>query len=392
LRGKVPGGNTGDLSFKEISLAEAVEPQAQLKKGGGVAVLRDLLVAAVVIALIWLGLRLLRSETALAGVGPVAGKLVQAVVALALGVVGIWALFIVANSLVEHLPTKATATLRPFVFVLPAIAVVSLYLVFPAVGTIIQSFTEVPEGEGLFYNYGQAFADPKLRLALRNNAIWLLLAPAGALLIGLTFAALVDRIKREALAKTFIFLPLCISGAGAAVIWRFVYEWRPPGTPQVGVLNAILTSFGGEPIPWLQEIPTNTLALIVVMIWLQAGFAMVILSAAIKGVPTELIEAARIDGAGELATFTRVVLPSIKGSMITVFTTIAIAVLKVFDIVYVTTNGNFDSDVIANRMFNEMFRFRNFGFATALSVILFLAVVPIMVINVRNLRQQGIGT
>jgi alpha-glucoside transport system permease protein len=372
-------------------LSEALEPRVQ-QKSSAVAIVRDLVVAAGVVILIWLGLRLLRSETALSGLGPFAGKLIQALIAIALGVVGIWALFIVVNSLVEHLPARATAALRPFVFVLPAIAVVSLYLVFPAVGTIIQSFTEVPEGEGLFFNYAQAFSDPKLQLALRNNAIWLILAPAGALFIGLSFAALVDRIKREALAKIFIFLPLCISGAGAAVIWRFVYEWRPPGTPQIGVLNAIVTSLGGEPIPWLQQIPTNTLALIVVMIWLQAGFAMVILSAAIKGVPTEMIEAARIDGAGELAIFTRVVMPSIRGSMITVFTTIAIAVLKVFDIVYVTTNGNFDTDVIANRMFNEMFRFRNFGFATALSVILFLAVVPIMVINVRNLRRQGIGS
>lgn len=370
-------------------MSETVKPKTKATKS--LEVLRDLVIAFAVLFVIWLGLGILRSETALSGLGPFAGKMVQALVALVVGIGGIWALFIVVNSLVEHLPTKVTAAVRPFVFVLPAIAIVSVYLVIPAVGTIIQSFTEVPEGEGFLYNYGQAFSDPKLLLALRNNAIWLILAPAGALVIGLSFAALVDRIKREALAKVFIFLPLCISGAGAAVIWRFVYEWRPPGTPQIGVLNAIGTLFGGEPIPWLQEIPINTLALIVVMIWLQAGFAMVILSAAIKGVPTELIEAARIDGAGELQTFVRVVLPSIRGSMITVFTTIAIAVLKVFDIVYVTTNGNFDTDVIANRMFNEMFRFRNFGFATALAVILFVAVVPIMVINVRNLRQQGIG-
>jgi alpha-glucoside transport system permease protein len=386
----VPGGYTGDHAFsRRGQLAEAVSGAKVGRRS--LSALRDLLIAAAVILLIWLGLRLLRSETAFAGLGPFAAKLAQAVVALLVGIVGIWALFIVANSLVEHLPARATAAIRPFVFVLPAIAVVSVYLVVPAVGTMVQSFTEVPEGEGLFFNYVQAFSDPKLQLALRNNAIWLILAPAGALLIGLAFAGLVDRIRREALAKVFIFLPLCISGAGAAVIWRFVYEWRPPGTPQIGVLNAVWTQFGGEPVAWLQEIPTNTLALIVVMIWLQAGFAMVILSAAIKGVPTELLEAARIDGAGEFQTFVRVVLPSIRGSMITVFTTIAIAVLKVFDIVYVTTNGNFDSDVIANRMFNEMFRFRNFGFATALAVILFLAVVPIMVINVRNLRQQGIG-
>jgi len=370
---------------------ETVETQLEQNRRPRWTVARDLTVALVVVGLIWLALRLLRSETAFAGLGSLGSKLVQAVIGIVLGVVGVWALFIVANSLVEMLPARVTAVVRPYVFVLPAVAIVSVFLVAPAVGTIIQSFTEVPEGEGILYNYTQAFTDPNLQVALRNNAIWLILAPAGALLIGLAFAGLVDRIKRESLAKTFIFLPLCISGAGAAVIWRFVYEWRPPGQPQIGVLNAIVTSFGGEPVPWLQEIPANTLALIVVMIWLQAGFAMVILSAAIKGVSVELIEAARIDGAGEFQTFVRIILPSIRGSIITVFTTIAIAVLKVFDIVYVTTNGNFDTDVIANRMFNEMFRFRNFGFATALAVILFVAVIPIMVINVRNLRRQGIG-
>jgi len=370
---------------------ETVEAQLEENRRPRWTVARDLTVAVVVVALIWVALRVLRSETALAGLGPLGSKLVQAVIGIVLGVVGVWALFIVANSLVELLPARATAIVRPYIFVLPAVAVVSVFLVAPAVGTIIQSFTEVPEGEGFFYNYVQAFTDPDIRVALRNNAIWLILAPAGALVIGLAFAGLVDRIKRESLAKTFIFLPLCISGAGAAVIWRFVYEWRPPGQPQIGILNAIVSAFGGEPIPWLQEIPTNTLALIVVMVWLQAGFAMVILSAAIKGVAVELIEAAKIDGAGEFQTFVRIVLPSIRGSIITVFTTIAIAVLKVFDIVYVTTNGNFDTDVIANRMFNEMFRFRNFGFATALAVILFVAVIPIMVINVRNLRRQGIG-
>ncbi len=372
-------------------MAQAVESQLEANRRPVVTIVRDLSVAIGVFVLIWLGLRVLRSETALDALGPFGGKLVQALIGIVLGVVGIWALFVVANSLVELLPPRATEFLRPYVFVLPAVAVVSLFLVVPAVGTIFQSFTEVPEGEGPFYNYGQAFTDPALQIALRNNVIWLILAPAGAVLIGLVFAGLVDRVKRESLAKSFIFIPICISGAGVAVIWRFIYEWRPPGTPQIGILNAIVAAFGGEPVPWLQEIPTNTLALIVAFIWLQTGFAMVILSAAIKGVPVELMEAARIDGAGELQTFLRIVLPSIRGSIITVFTVIAVAVLKVFDIVYVTTNGNFETDVIANRMFNEMFRFRNFGFATALAVILFVAVVPIMVINVRNLRQQGIG-
>jgi alpha-glucoside transport system permease protein len=146
-----------------------------------------------------------------------------------------------------------------------------------------------------------------------------------------------------------------------------------------------------EPVAWLQAIPWNTLALIAIMIWLQVGLAMVILSAAIKGVPPELIEAARIDGASELQTFLRITVPSIRGSILTVFTTIAIAVLKVFDIIFVTTGGNFDTSVVAVRMYQEMFRFRNFGQATTMAVILLLAVLPIMVINIRNLRRQGIG-
>jgi alpha-glucoside transport system permease protein len=372
-------------------LTEAVEAQLETNRRPRWTIARDLGVAAGVIILIWLAQAALRSETAFSGLGPYLGKTVQAVIGIVLGVVGVWALFVVANSMVELLPARVTTFLRPYVFVGPAVVVLSIFLVAPAVGTVLQSFTEVPEGEGPLYNFVQAFTDPAILTALRNNAIWLILAPAGALLIGLAFAGLVDRVKRESLAKSFIFLPLCISGAGIAVIWKFIYEWRPPGTPQIGVLNAIVVALGGEPVPWLQEIPVNTMALIVAFIWFQTGFAMVILSAAIKGVPVELMEAARIDGAGELQTFLRVVMPSIRGSVITVFTVTAIAVLKVFDIVYVTTNGNFETDVVANRMFNEMFRFRNFGLATALAVILLVAVVPIMVINVRNLRRQGIG-
>jgi alpha-glucoside transport system permease protein len=198
-------------------------------------------------------------------------------------------------------------------------------------------------------------------------------------------------VKREALAKTFIFLPLAISMVGAAVIWRFVYAWAPPGQPQIGLANAGWTALGNEPVAWLQVPTMNTFALILIMVWLQTGFAMVVLSAAIKGLPSEVIEAARIDGARESQIFFQVVVPMIRGSVLTVATTIAIAVLKVFDIVFVTTGGRFETEVVANLMFTEFFRFRNFGHAAALAVVLFLAVVPLMVINVRNLRRQGIG-
>lgn len=357
-----------------------------------ISLARDLFFAIAVGGLLWFGLRFLRDEESLIAFGPTSGKLIQAVIALVLGVGGIWALFIVANRLVEHFPARAVAVLRPWVFVLPALAVVALYLIYPAIRTLIQSITEVPEGQGALSNYTNALGDEDVRLAIRNNLIWLAVAPAISVAIGLAFAAMVDRVKRERLAKSLVFLPLAISMVGASVIWRFVYAWRPPGQPQTGILNAGVAALGREPVAWLQEIPANTFALIAIMIWLQVGFAMVVLSAAIKGVPQELTEAARIDGASELQSFFRILVPTIRGSIITVFTTIAIAVLKVFDIVFVMTGGKFDTNVVAVRMYDEMFRFRNFGQATTMAVILFVAVIPIMVVNVRNLRRQGIGT
>jgi alpha-glucoside transport system permease protein len=375
-------------------VAEALEqppPATGAASRKAFSVARDIVIAAAVISLLWWAVSFLRDPNALSGFGRTGGKLIQAVVAIVLGTAGVWALFIVANSLVEDLPKRVTVLLRPWVFVLPAIAIVALYLVYPAIRTIIQSFTEVPEGQSLLHNYTSALGSKDVQLAIRNNLVWLAVAPLFSVTIGLAFAALVDRIKHEALAKSFVFLPLAISMVGASVIWRFVYAWRPPGQPQTGILNAAVVALGGEPVAWLQLVPWNTLALIAIMIWLQVGFAMVILSAALKGVPTELTEAARIDGASEVQAFFRVQIPSIRGSIITVYTTISIAVLKVFDIVFVMTGGRDQTNVVAVRMYDEMFRFRNFGQATTMAVLLFVAVVPIMIINVRNLRRQGIG-
>jgi alpha-glucoside transport system permease protein len=238
---------------------------------------------------------------------------------------------------------------------------------------------------------------------MRNNVIWLLIAPTASVFIGLVFAALVDKVKHEKLAKSFVFMPLAVSFVGASVIWKFMYAWKPPVQAQIGVLNALWMWGGGllvdiglleevEPVAWFQVIPWNTLALILIMIWLQVGFAMVVLSAAIKGIPTELLDAARIDGASELQVFRRVIIPSIWGAILVVYTTIAIATLKVFDIIFVTTGGNFDTSVVAVRMYQEMFRFRNFAQATTMAVILLVAVTPIMFVNIRNLRQQGVGS
>ncbi len=392
------------------------------------------------------------------GLNPLSGKLMITFVALAVGVAGVWLIFWVGNELVARLPDTLREWVLPFVFVGPAILILTTYLIYPTFNTIYLSLTEdvfnvpeeVPEelrgaeniAESLvtgaknvtfasylvntdsleiakiivlskndetpdrsfwlvvrgdeiktwgFQNYLFAFTSPEMGVAFRNNVLWLVIGTGGSVGIGLLVATLVDRIKREALAKSFIFLPLAISFVGASVIWKFVYAWQPPGRPQIGILNALVTQFGLEPIPWLVETSFNTYALIIIMIWLQTGFAMVVLSAALKGVPGEVIEAARIDGANEIQLFFRIIIPMIRGSIITVGTTVFIAILKVFDIVYVMTNGKFDTEVVANRMFVEMFTFRNFGRASSLAVILLAVVIPIMVVNIRNLRQQGIN-
>jgi alpha-glucoside transport system permease protein len=382
-------------------LAQAVETLTPSQSG--LKILRALLVVVGVGIALWLGLRLLTDPDVFSGLGPNWSKVSQALVALVLGVGGIWALFYAANTIVEVLPARASDLLRPYVFVLPAVAVVGLYLIYPTVGTVAQSFTEVPEGAGPLTNYTNAFTNADVLIALRNNLIWLLVAPAAAVVIGLAFAALVDRVKWESTAKSFVFMPLAISFVGASVIWQFVYAWKPAGQPQIGILNALWVWAGGflvdwgivaqvEPVPWLQIPFWTTFPLIAIMVWLQVGLAMVILSAAIKGVPVELTEAARIDGATELQAFFRITMPSIRGTILTVYTTIAIAVLKVFDIIFVTTGGNLDTSVVAVRMYQEMFRFRNFGQATTMAVILLVAVIPIMVVNIRNLRRQGIGS
>lgn len=316
-------------------------------------------------------------------------RMITAGFALLVGVGGVWFMFITGNALVEASPSRLRRRLRPWLFITPAMILLGIYLIFPLVETIRLS---VIEDGGFLDNYAFAFTDPAMRVAMRNNALWLLIGTAGSVIIGLLFAALVDRVKREAFAKTFIFLPMAISAVGAAVIWRFMYTWRPGGSEQIGLLNALWTSLGNEPVAFMQTMPWNNLFLIAIMIWIQTGFAMVVLSAALKGVSTDLIEAARIDGATEVQLFLRVVIPSIRGAIITVATTIFIVILKVFDIVFVMTGGRFETEVIANRMFSEMFRFRNFGRASALAVILLVAVVPIMVVNIRNLRRQGIGS
>jgi alpha-glucoside transport system permease protein len=313
-------------------------------------------------------------------------KLLTAVIALAVGVGGIWLLFIGTAWLVGLLPAKWRDRLLPWVFAGPALILLSVFLVYPAAGTVVRSFMD-NDGQLTLRNY-EVLADPAFVVILRNNALWLVLGTGASVLLGLVFAGLFDRIRRESVAKTIVFLPLAISLIGASVIWTFVYAWQPAGTQQIGVLNAIVVAFGGQPIPWLTTSPINVICEIVILIWLQTGFAMVVLSASIKGVSGEILEAARLDGANERQVFTGVIVPMIRGSIVTVTTTIAIVTIKIFDIVFATTGGRFNDDVVANRMFHEIFQFFDDGRGAALATVLFIAVLPVMWFNLRNFRRQ----
>jgi alpha-glucoside transport system permease protein len=316
-------------------------------------------------------------------------KILLAAIALAVGVGGIWLLFIGVGSLVSLLEPKWRDRILPWVFAGPALALLAVFLVYPAAGTILRSLQD-EQGQFTLANFA-VLLEPEFTAILRNNVLWLIVGTGGSVALGLIFAGLFDRVRRESLAKTIVFLPLAISLVGASVIWGFVYAWQPAGQPQIGLLNAIVVAFGGKPIPWLTTSPINIFCEIVILIWLQTGFAMVVFSAAIKGVSAEVLEAARLDGANERQIFRRVIVPQIRGSIITVATTIAIVTLKIFDIVYVTTGGRFNDDVVANRMFLEIFQFFDDGRGAALATVLFLAVLPVMYINLRNFRRQGVG-
>jgi alpha-glucoside transport system permease protein len=240
-------------------------------------------------------------------------------------------------------------------------------------------------------NYQFVFTNQGMLVALRNSLLWVILFPLVTVSVGLVIAVLADRVRYEGLAKASIFLPMAISFVAAGVIWKLVYEFRPEGLAQTGLLNATLDTAlpGFQPQAWLVNAPPlNSLALMVAAIWVWTGFCTVVLSAALKGVPEELIEAARVDGASELQVFRHVLIPQLAPTIAVVATTMVIFGLKAFDIVYVMTSGNFDTDVIASRMYKEMFNARDFGRASAIAVVLLVAIVPLMLLNLRRVRRQ----
>lgn len=318
-----------------------------------------------------------------------ASRIALLIVGLLTGVVGVWAIYWVLNDLMMRLPTGRVRNLSlAYVFVGPALVLLVVFLLYPAINTIRLSFFDA-KGQTFvgLQNYVAVLTSPEFLIVLRNNLLWLVFGTLFCVSLGLVIATLVDRVRRESFWKTWIFLPLAISAVGASVTWKFMYAYAPANRPQIGLFNAVITALGSDPVAWLIEEPLNNLALIAIFIWAQTGFCMVILSAALKGVPTEIVEAARIDGASEVQIFFRVLIPTIRGTIFTVTTTIVVAVLKVFDIVYTMTGGNFHTQVIANAMYQD-FKNIQYGRSAALAVILLIAVVPVMIINVRNLRQQ----
>jgi alpha-glucoside transport system permease protein len=280
-------------------------------------------------------------------------------------------------------------------FLGPTVAMLTLGLIWPAVSTIIQSFfgrspwydDERSEFLG-FDNFSTLFTQPEFQIVLRNTLIWVLLVPIAAVAIGLIYAVLVDRTRGEALSKGLIFLPMAISMVASSIIWRFVYEYRAPARPQIGLANQILVWLGQDPYQFLINAPMNTFFLIVVMIWIQTGFAMTVISAAIKAIPDDIIEAARLDGVTGIGMFRYVTIPSIRPALLVVWVTITMTTLKVFDIVRTMTGGNFQTSVVANEFYTQSFRQFNFGLGAALAVVLFIIVIPVVVYQVRQLRMS----
>lgn len=367
--------------------------QSKMSSGGGFVgwvgstvgqIVVSVLIPGLTFVTLWQGFIFLRDSEA--------PKYVVAAVAILWGVGGVAAIYWVFNWLVEKLPKLWSERLLPFVFVGPAIAILAWYLAIPTVRTFVLSLLDRNSETFVgLQNYLAIFTERSMREALSNNIMWLVLGTGFSVGFGLLIAVLADRSGFERVAKSLIFMPMAISFVGAGIIWNFIYEVKPVSLPQIGLLNALVVLVGGEPRPWTaatELAPWNNIFLIVIVVWLQTGFAMVLFSAALKGIPSELMEAGRVDGATEVQIFFRIMLPYIQGTLITVTTTVAIFTLKVFDVVRVMTGGNYGTEVIATNFYRQYFDFRNFGFGSAIAIVLLIAVIPVMVYNLKQFSER----
>lgn len=318
-----------------------------------------------------------------------APKIVIAVVAIVWGVGGVASLYTVSNWFAERFKDKWRDRILPFIFVGPAVAILFWYLALPTLRTFWISLFDADNINFVgLQNYLAVFTDPDMFTAFRNNIMWIVIGATLTVVLGLLIAVLADRSKFETFAKSMIFLPMAISMVGASVIFNMIYSVNP----NIGLLNAFYTAItGNPPIAWTASAelqPWNNLFLIVVMIWLQTGYAMVLFSAAIKGIPSEILEAARVDGATELQVFFRVMIPSITGTLITVSTTVLIFTLKIFDVAWVMTGGQFNTQVIATQFYREYFTSQDSGRGSAIAIVLLITVIPIMVYNLKQFNES----
>lgn len=309
-------------------------------------------------------------------------------VLLALALLSFGAVIFLIFLLASRSSVKTQEWLKYLVFLVPTVLLLLIGLIYPAIRTLILSFMDKTSEEFVgFENYVWAFTIPEINIVLVNTLIWVITVPFLSTALGLAIAYMTDRMKRPAAIKSLIFMPMAISFVGAGVIWKFVYNYQPnENKADIGLLSAVFKAVGLTPPNWLLEAPLNTYLLIVVMIWMQTGFAMVVLSAALKNIPDEIVEASMLDGAAPMRRFFLISMPMIRATIVVVLTTIMIGTLKVFDIVRTMTGGNFQTNVIANEMYSQTFRALNYGTGSALAIILFLGVVPIIIYNIRQLR------
>lgn len=341
----------------------------------------SILVAVITALVLWAGFLFLKESKA--------NPALIAIIAIIWGVGGVALLFWVADYLVNRLPPRAAKKIQPFVFVGPALIILAWYLVVPTLRSLYLSFFDAQSKTFVgLANYVYAFTDPKMRESFVNNLMWIILGTGGSVGMGLIIALLADRSRYEKFFKSIIFTPMAISFVGAGVIWRFIYAYKPVGENQIGLLNAIVTFFGVEPQAWITMRGWNNIFLIAILVWLQTGYAMVIISAAVKGVPSSIIEAGRIDGASEMRVIRSIIIPYIYSTLVTVSTTIIIVSLKIFDIVYTMTGGQYGTEVIASMQYKQMFNYYDFGKGSALAIVLVIAVMPVMWYNLRQFNKQ----
>lgn len=321
------------------------------------------------------------------------GNIVFGLMAVTIGIGASYGLYWLLNALLSLLPEKILKRVQWVAFLTPALVLVALVLLVPIVQTFVWSFMDKRvENYVGFENYVALFTDPNFLSVLVNNFLWVLVVPAITVAIGTAVATLTNQVgpTREKIFKTLIFMPMSISFVAAATIWSLTYAYVPPGRPEVGVLNSIMVGLGLETQPWLtiSDGRLNSFLLMAVLVWLQVGYSMVIISAAIKAVPEETLEAARLDAANAWQVFRHVILPQVWGSIMAVFVTVLILVMKIFDVVLAMTGGNFDTSVLALEWFRVFFESREIGPASAIVVVLFVLIVPLMYVQIRTVKQQ----